>query len=102
MQLHCTKPVKVMKLAFEVDRYGKEKKSISDVFEIQAVIHEHMSGLKEELRGSEIKKQITLFSNELISEDNYIEYKDNYYKILSINSTTVIEPIHHTYTLEMV
>ncbi len=95
MKLHCTKPIKVMKLAFEVDRFGKEKKSISDVFEIQAMIHEHMSSLKEELRGSEIKKQITLFSNELISEDNY-------YKILSINSTTVIEPIHHIYVLEMI
>ena len=102
MKLHFTKPIKVMKLAFEVDRFGKEKKSISDVFEIQAMIHEHMSSLKEELRGSEIKKQITLFSNELISEDNYIEYKDNYYKILSINSTTVIEPIHHIYVLEMI
>lgn len=102
MKIHNTQPIKVYRVTTSLNEVGREIKSLTRIKDIQGLVDEQNSSFQVELYGDRVKRMINLYSNELIDEDCQINYKDNMYKIIGIKSTTVIQPVHHIYTLEMI
>lgn len=102
MKIHNTQSIKVYRVMTSFNEVGREIKSLRFLKNIDGLVDEQNSSFQVELYGDRVKRMINLYSNELIDEDCQINYKDNMYKIISIKSTTVIQPVHHIYTLEMI
>ena len=101
MKIYNTKPIKVYKVSFSKNSVGREVETVAYLHDIQGLIDEQNSTFQVELYGDRVKKIINLYSNEVVDEECRIEYHDKFYRIIGIKSTTVIQPIHYIYTLEM-
>lgn len=100
MKIMFTEPLKVYKV-IHGNWLGRETiKTVYD-HDIQGHVDMNNSPLDVKLYGDRIRNIITLYTNEDIDEDYFIEYKNRMYKIINKQSTTIIEPIHHIFTLEL-
>ena len=102
MKIHNTTPIKVYNITTSFNGVGREIKTVSYLKDINGLVDEQNSNFQVELYGERVRHMINMYSNELVDEDCQIEYKGNMYKIIGIKSTTVITPVHHVYTLEMI
>ena len=102
MKIHNTTLIKVYNITTSFNEVGREIKTVSYLKDINGLVDEQNSNFQVELYGERVRHIINMYSNELVDEDCQIEYKGNMYKIIGIKSTTVITPVHHIYTLEMI
>ena len=102
MKIYNTQPIKIYVVATSFNKVGREIRTVKYLKDVEGLIDEQNSTLQTDLYGDRVRHMVNLYSNELIDEDCQIEYKGNMYKIIGIKSTTVIQPVHHIYTLEMI
>ena len=102
MKIYNTQPIKIYVVETSFNKVGREIRTVKYLKDVEGLIDEQNSTFQIELYGDRVRHMVNLYSNELIDEDCQIEYKGNMYKIIGIKSTTVIQPVHHIYTLEMI
>ena len=102
MKINFTQPLKVYKTIYQKDfMIGREWRKLEYSHDIQGHVDESSSSLQVEIYGDRIKNIFTILSNDDIAEDCEIEYKGNMYKIIGKKSTSIIQPIHYIYELEL-